>query len=80
MIDVFYLSFDDCWRYDYYDVVCPFDVDVFYVMMNWNQKELLMKNEERGIRTENVNDFDEKFSSFLVNDELENGMVIVMMI
>jgi hypothetical protein len=49
-------------------------------MMNWNQKELLMKNEERCIRTENVNDFDEKFSSFLVNDELENGMVIVMMI
>ncbi len=80
MIDVFSLFFGDCWRCDYYDGVCLFDGDVFYVMMNWNEKELLMENEEGCIRTENVNDFDGKFSSSFVNDELRNEMVIVMMI
>jgi hypothetical protein len=34
VIDVFSLFFDDDWMDGCYDVVYPFDVDVFYVMMN----------------------------------------------
>jgi hypothetical protein len=33
VIDAFCLFFGDYWRCDYYDGVCLFDDDVFYVMM-----------------------------------------------